>query len=245
MKRIHILFVLSLALLAAVSCLKSKNTMNYTADISFEDDALEFDPVDSTCFLPFINVGNLIGFDALLNAQEDGLLGGFCLCRGVNPVLDGTAAKTQYHCIAHPYVSGEKTFAVFYQSEAMPENHIIFNIPNANSFIAPRGVMLNNTHNFVQTVTGAGGFSENKFVAGDWAAITFTGYLDGKETGSASLRMAEFLAEEENVVTEWTLLDLSALGHVDRIDVALTSSRPGAFRYVCIDHLNLSVSLVY
>ena len=245
MKRIHILFALALTLFASVSCLKSKNTMNYTTDISFEDDALEFDPVDSTFFSSFLNVGNLVGFEALLNEEETVMLGGFCLCRGVDPVLDGSAAKTQYHCIAHPYLNGEKTFSVFYQSGEMPENHIIFNVPNENSFIAPRGVMINNTHNFVQAVTGAGGLTDNKFEAGDWAAVTFTGYLNGEETGTASLRMAEFLADEEKVVTEWKQLDLSALGHVDKIDISLTSSRPGAFRYVCLDHLNLSISLVY
>jgi hypothetical protein len=245
MKHIHTLLILSLTLFAAVSCLNSKNSQQLTMDVSFEDDALEFDPVDSTCFHPFVAFANLVGFSAVLDDEEENLLGGFVICRGVDPTLTGEAAKTAFHCISHPYLKTEKTFAVFRQSTEMPETHITFNVPNEQSSFTPRGVMLNNTHDFVQMAKLGDGLSGNKFTDGDWAEVTFTGYKNGVETGSATQKMAEFAGAKEEVLTEWTLLDLSPLGSVDRIDVTLTSSRENAFRLVCLDHLNLSISLVF
>ena len=192
MKKIKLIFVLAVTLLAAVSCLKSTNKQNFTWDVSFEEEGLKFHADDSTCFNSFVSFGNLIGFSAVVSGEEnENLLGGFGICRGVDPTLTGTAAKTPYHCFAHPYLENEKTFAVFRQSGNMPEEQIIFNIPSAQSTISPRGVMLCNTHNFIQIAKLGNGFGEGKFTSGDWAEVKFTGSLNGAETGSVSFRMAD------------------------------------------------------
>lgn len=246
MKRIKLIFVLAVTLLAAVSCLKSTNKQNFTWDVSFEEEGLKFHADDSTCFNSFVSFGNLIGFSAVVSGEEnENLLGGFGLCRGVDPTLTGTAAKTPYHCFTHPYLENEKTFAVFRQSGNMPEEQIIFNIPSAQSTISPRGVMLCNTHNFIQIAKLGNGFGEGKFTSGDWAEVKFTGSLNGAETGSVSFRMADFSGGKEEIVEEWTLVDLSPLGSVDKIDISLSSSRENVFQVVCLDHVNLSCSLVF
>ena len=246
MKKIKLIFVLAVTLLAAVSCLKSTNKQNFTWDVSFEEEGLKFHADDSTCFNSFVSFGNLIGFSAVVSGEEnENLLGGFGLCRGVDPTLTGTAAKTPYHCFAHPYLENEKTFAVFRQSGNMPEEQIIFNIPSAQSTISPRGVMLCNTHNFIQIAKLGNGFGEGKFTSGDWAEVKFTGSLNGAETGSVSFRMADFSGGKEEIVEEWTLVDLSPLGSVDKIDISLSSSRENVFQVVCLDHVNLSCSLVF
>ncbi len=246
MKRIKLIFVLAVTLLAAVSCLKSTNKQNFIWDVSFEEEGLKFHADDSTCFNSFVSFGNLIGFSAVVSGEEnENLLGGFGLCRGVDPTLTGTAAKTPYHCFAHPYLENEKTFAVFRQSGNMPEEQIIFNIPSAQSTISPRGVMLCNTHNFIQIAKLGNGFGEGKFTSGDWAEVKFTGSLNGAETGSVSFRMADFSGGKEEIVEEWTLVDLSPLGSVDKIDISLSSSRENVFQVVCLDHVNLSCSLVF
>jgi hypothetical protein len=246
MKRIKLIFVLAVTLLAAVSCLKSTNKQNFTWDVSFEEEGLKFHADDSTCFNSFVSFGNLIGFSAVVSGEEnENLLGGFGICRGVDPTLTGTAAKTPYHCFAHPYLENEKTFAVFRQSGNMPEEQIIFNIPSAQSTISPRGVMLCNTHNFIQIAKLGNGFGEGKFTSGDWAEVKFTGSLNGAETGSVSFRMADFSGGKEEIVEEWTLVDLSPLGSVDKIDISLSSSRENVFQVVCLDHVNLSCSLVF
>lgn len=246
MKRIKLIFVLAVTLLAAVSCLKSTNKQNFTWDVSFEEEGLKFHADDSTCFNSFVSFGNLIGFSAVVSGEEnENLLGGFGLCRGVDPTLTGTAAKTPYHCFAHPYLENEKTFAVFRQSGNMPEEQIIFNIPSVQSTISPRGVMLCNTHNFIQIAKLGNGFGEGKFTSGDWAEVKFTGSLNGAETGSVSFRMADFSGGKEEIVEEWTLVDLSPLGSVDKIDISLSSSRENVFQVVCLDHVNLSCSLVF
>ena len=246
MKKIKLIFVLAVTLLAAVSCLKSTNKQNFTWDVSFEEEGLKFHADDSTCFNSFVSFGNLIGFSAVVSGEEnENLLGGFGICRGVDPTLTGTAAKTPYHCFAHPYLENEKTFAVFRQSGNMPEEQIIFNIPSAQSTISPRGVMLCNTHNFIQIAKLGNGFGEGKFTSGDWAEVKFTGSLNGAETGSVSFRMADFSGGKEEIVEEWTLVDLSPLGSVDKIDISLSSSRENVFQVVCLDHVNLSCSLVF
>ena len=246
MKKFKLLSVLAVTLLAAVSCLKSTNKQNFTWDVSFEEEGLKFHADDRTCFNSFVSFGNLIGFSAVVSGEEnENLLGGFGICRGVDPTLTGTAAKTPYHCFAHPYLENEKTFAVFRQSGNMPEKQIIFNIPSAQSTISPRGVMLCNTHNFIQIAKLGNGFGEGKFTSGDWAEVKFTGSLNGAETGSVSFRMADFSGGKEEIVEEWTLVDLSPLGSVDKIDISLSSSRENVFQVVCLDHVNLSCSLVF
>ena len=246
MKKFKLLSVLAVTLLAAVSCLKSTNKQNFTWDVSFEEEGLKFHADDCTCFNSFVSFGNLIGFSAVVSGEEnENLLGGFGICRGVDPTLTGTAAKTPYHCFAHPYLENEKTFAVFRQSGNMPEKQIIFNIPSAQSTISPRGVMLCNTHNFIQIAKLGNGFGEGKFTSGDWAEVKFTGSLNGAETGSVSFRMADFSGGKEEIVEEWTLVDLSPLGSVDKIDISLSSSRENVFQVVCLDHVNLSCSLVF
>ena len=246
MKKIKLIFVLAVTLFAAVSCLKSTNKQNFTWDVSFEEEGLKFHADDSTCFNSFVSFGNLIGFSAVVSGEEnENLLGGFGLCRGVDPTLTGTAAKTPYHCFAHPYLENEKTFTVFRQSGNMPEEQIIFNIPSAQSTISPRGVMLCNTHNFIQVAKLGNGFGEGRFTSGDWAEVKFTGSLNGAETGSVSFRMADFSGGKEEIVEECTLVDISPLGSVDKIDISLSSSRENVFQFVCLDHVNLSCSLVF
>ena len=243
-----IALILMIAILPmAVSCLKSSSRQSIQFDCSFEaSDEMVFDPVDSTCFSPYFVTANLVSFGAKLSEDGKSLEGGFGLCQGVDPKIGDFAAKTPLHCISKPYSTGEKTFAVFRQSGNMPEDgHIFINIPNEESMIMPQTVLINNTHNFVVAVRQGNGLAGGKFASGDWAAITFKGYRHGTETGSASLRLADYEHFADSVVTKWTELNLHSLGSADRIDITLTSSREDMVEYVCLDHMKFSCTLVY
>ena len=230
------------ALPVAISCLSSSKNRNYYSfklDTSFENIGVQFDVTDSTVFAElFVPDGAPIGYFGKVSQDNGAFLGGFALCRGVDPVVENVhPVKTMLHCIAHPYYQEEKTFAVFRDGEEMPEYHIAMSLSNDESYVAPQSVLLNNTNAFVNQVRcGKGLDNSTMFQEGDWAAVTFTGFLKDAKTGEASLRMADFDAFRDSVVTTWTPLDLSPLGKVDRIEIALTSSRPGALKYVCLDH---------
>ena len=62
----------------------------------------------------------------------------------------------------------------------------------------------------------AGGFTEE-----DYFLLTITGSLEGKATGSVEF----YLAKGQNIVENWTYVDLSTLGKVDAINFALSSTK--------------------
>ena len=64
--------------------------------------------------------------------------------------------------------------------------------------------------------TVAGGFTED-----DYFLLTITGSLAGTATGSVEF----YLAKGQNIVENWTYVDLSALGKVDEIRFALSSTK--------------------
>lgn len=64
--------------------------------------------------------------------------------------------------------------------------------------------------------TVAGGFTDE-----DYFLLTITGSLENKETGSVEF----YLAKGQNIVENWTYVDLSALGKVDAIRFALSSTK--------------------
>ena len=246
MKHFRTMVLLAAAVLAASSCLKSSSRQNFQLNCSFEDAGLEFKVSDSTFIQPFFAVGNLVGFSAKVSGEEDyNLEGGFALCRGVDPVVDGHASKTQLHCIAHPLPKSDQTFGVFRESPSMPDSHISFNIPNSQSSILPQSVMLNNTHNFVEAVKNGTSLADGPFKKGDWAAVSFKGYFAGKATGTATLRLADYDTFADSVVTSWTPLNLGVLGNVDKIDVSISSSRPDIVKYFCFDHMVFNCTFVF
>lgn len=59
--------------------------------------------------------------------------------------------------------------------------------------------------------------------------VTFTGYLSGKKSGYVAFNLVD--------VKEWTEVDLSPLGRVDRLEVSMSGKPSSTPFYVCLDNL--------
>ncbi len=78
------------------------------------------------------------------------------------------------------------------------------------------------------------------FADGDWFKLTITGYRGGVETQSVDFYLADFRNGQDSIVTDWTWVDLTALGVVDAVEFALSSSDNGMYgmntpAYFCMD----------
>ncbi len=82
-------------------------------------------------------------------------------------------------------------------------------------------------------------FAGEPFAEGDYFTLTITGSLNGT---AVNAKVDFDLARGTNIVTDWTYVDLSALGQVDELHFALSGSRTGDWglntpTYFCIDNL--------
>lgn len=64
---------------------------------------------------------------------------------------------------------------------------------------------------------------------GENPAVKFVGYLSGKESGKVAFSLVD--------VKEWTEVDLSPLGRVDRVEVVMSGKPSSTPFYVCLDNL--------
>lgn len=85
------------------------------------------------------------------------------------------------------------------------------------------GFFINNTAYDVNSMTQGDGYAK-KFTAEDWFKLTITASLNGADVNA---QVVVELAAEGKYINEWTYVDLSALGEVDAIKFALSSSDTG------------------
>ena len=101
------------------------------------------------------------------------------------------------------------------------------------------GMYVNNSVYAYESMTKGDAFAGDPFGADDWFLLTIGGALEGKAIDAT---VTFYLAKGTNIVSDWTYVDLSALGKIDQLTFALTGSRTGDFglntpAYFCIDNL--------
>jgi hypothetical protein len=84
-----------------------------------------------------------------------------------------------------------------------------------------------------------------KNFANDWFKVTITGYLNNVQTSSVDYYLADFRNGKSFISRSWNKVDVSALGKVDKVTFAFSSSDNGAFgmntpAYVCIDDIEFT-----
>ena len=100
------------------------------------------------------------------------------------------------------------------------------------------GMYVCNTAWVVDAILNGDGMSEGAFGTSDWFLLTVTAALEGKATNT---KVDFYLAKDGKYINEWTFVDLSALGKVDEIHFALSSSKNNDYgmttpAYFCIDN---------
>ena len=81
------------------------------------------------------------------------------------------------------------------------------------------------------------------FQPGDRLTLKATGYLKGAKTGEASMLLADFSAQKDSIVCNWTAFDLSKLGVFDAIDFDLSSTKEEVPGYFCMDHFTAQITI--
>ena len=84
----------------------------------------------------------------------------------------------------------------------------------------------------------------------DWFKLTIKGYNNGTFTDSVEFYLADFRFADNSqdyIIKQWTEVDLTALGNIDSLSFALSSSDNGAYgmntpAYFCIDDITLGTA---
>ena len=132
-------------------------------------------------------------------------------------------------------------FAVFCQTEDMPEKHIEFWPLSGNyaSTYSIKSALVNNTVEVADSVRSV-------FVPGNKLVLEARGYLKGKEVGTkAEIVLADITGAKDSIVSSWTRFDLSGLGAVDNVKFSIATVPDGLDvpKVVCIDDVIANYSL--
>lgn len=241
-----IFFMLSAALVAAVSCsveggyseqYQYVSTFDYSESIydkEFGSDSLYFDENQKM---------GIVYYDLAFChkvADDKSFKGGFLLSY---LKAAGLGEKPKDHVVNSYKVAGPpmeggilNTYAVFTQNndpQLMPEHDVTFLSQQYGTFKVS-SCWVNNTEEVYEAV-------KEKFENGDKLVLTATGYLDGRMTGSAEIN----LALPDTTIYNWTKFDLEKLGSVDAIDFELYSSRSDLPQAFCLDELTGLINIEY
>lgn len=147
----------------------------------------------------------------------------------------------QYSVFASGGAMNSKQFALIFENGTVTiekNEHGNFNI---------NSLMLNNsTYTYLGLKNGQyGGSSARKFGANDWFKVIIIGSLNNVETGKVEYYLADFRNGKSFILDNWSKVDVSSLGDVDKLQFEFASSDTGDYGvntpvYVCVDNIEFS-----
>lgn len=247
MKRYFILFFLVLF----VSCNSSKENVYTTNAVCTFDysDAAELTGADGVYFDKYFLGSGVLAFCNKVQAGE--FLGGCALVGLSDDTLEeGHVAEPL--CAFGGGCNNSKYYVTIKfdpSPSAMPEHLIVF-MQSDHGRLSPVSCKINNTNRMVNIASFGlpahdGEAPIPPFADGDYLKVRI---YSTSGTARVSDKYVEFtLAEHSNgalsVCKEWTEVDLSSLGNIENIDVALTSNRSDLPMAFCIDNFALAATI--
>ena len=249
MKRI---FFLIAALALVMSCMeKSTYTKSYTVPATFEFSVINYSDMfggDSLYFDTKYKVGigwDLLAFYHQVGKETSEFEGGFMMSYLEMPASGVTngLSNNEYRAYMKPVKAGQKnTYLVFNQTDSMPEHDMGFSFVKsqwATGTCVMSSCQVNNTVAVAKAV-------DEQFGPGDKMVLKAKGYLEGAETATAEIMLAEKTTSKDSIVSTWTVFDLSKLGSIDKVDFEiLIPEGMDIPATVCIDNVVANVSLAY
>ncbi len=235
----------AMAAMMLTSCLdNSKYYASSQLEIVFDNfrDLGGFDSADQEiCVRPFC-VGPIYFYNIITDDVDPQFVGGTAIAR-----LADTTLFTRTTPLPHMTVWGNpadkesvaySNYYVIYRddSDTLKVPVCAFNYIYAQvGACAISSVEVNNTiENVASAMDANPNFAYND---GDWLKVSFTTYLKEKFYEPVELYLVDFRDSQKKVVTEWTKVDLSAMGNMEYMKVEVTSNREDAPRYVCLDNI--------
>ena len=157
-------------------------------------------------------------------------------CSSLTDKTDADILTNQYSVYANSGANGSKKFAVAFVEETSDFKF------DAGTEKTIQSVMVNNSTCTYLALKDGNGFSK-AFKAGNWFKLTFTGYnAQGNKTGTKEFYLADFRSGKTYICSDWTKVELSSLGKVNKIEISLSSTDKGDYgmntpAYVCLDNL--------
>lgn len=164
-----------------------------------------------------------------------GLYGGMFAC-GFGPSNHVTDAG-YYSSVSLNGLEGDSaTYMVGYYSDYIgTQEHNVIRKQDNSSFY-PQGVYVNNSSAAYAYLNGS------SFPSDGWLTIEAKGFdAEGNQTGISTL----YLAQQEEVVSQWTYMDLSSLGECNKLIFSLSTNDNSGYgmnppAYFCIDAFTYS-----
>ncbi len=189
---------------------------------------------DGNYYLTYTN--NSLAFDAI------GLYGGTFACGFGLSNHTNLATDQYYTSISLSGIEGpDSTYITGYYSDfAGTLEHNVIRQENDEPFF-PKGVYVNNS------VAAYNHIISSAFPSNGWFSLTAIGYnSNGDTTASSTIFLADYRIKNE-VIKDWTWLDLTALGECSKIIIKLNSNDDSGFgmnvpSYFCLDHFVYSLS---
>lgn len=153
---------------------------------------------------------------------------------GYSNVQDSTTPGWGNQYAARPGTghNGSANYAIGYQPYV---GNFEISLGGASNFVG-RGLQVANTTYVALDMQNGSGFSK-KFggangTDADWFRLTVRGLLGSLETGAVDFYLADFRftnSVDDYILSSWAFVDLTALGTVDKLRFALTSSDTGSY----------------
>lgn len=139
--------------------------------------------------------------------------------------------------------NGSERFAIVYCAENImgPDYTSAITFPTATEKTVDHLYVTNSTYAVLSMLNGDS-FAK-KFADGDWFKLTVTGYnKDGGQIGTVDFYLADYRNGKSDIIQQWTKLDLTSLGAVNKLTFTLSSSDTGTYgmntpAYFCMDDI--------
>jgi len=164
---------------------------------------------------------------------------GFSVSNNTDKTTEGM--DNQYSVYGNGGVGGSEKFAIVYDGwyDGATFEKPFCKFPAGQEFKF-KGLWINNATYVVLDVKNGSAFTK-KFTDGDWFKIIITGYNSaGNKTAAVEFYLADFRNGKNFICSDWTFVNLSVLGKVNKLGFAFDSSDKGAYgvntpQYACID----------
>lgn len=169
---------------------------------------------------------------------------GFTVSNNTNMQTPGSV--NQYSVYAKGGAKDSKKFALGYYDSYNAGAGKAGAIPTVtfSKKVNPLNVWINNnTYAFLWWVKGEGGYGTTGIPKKVDAVLSMKGYADGSLKKEVTFKLVD--EEKGLVVKEWTNVDLTPLGWVDKIEFHYTCENEMAPAYFCIDNLAVATELNY
>ncbi len=167
---------------------------------------------------------------------------GFAVSNKTDETTPGMA--NQYSVYAASGAGGSAKFAVACEFEGA-----VVEFAEGEAYEMEYAYINNSTYVYLAIKDGNDGFGAVKgpFETGDWFRLTATGYdAEGGKTAEKEIYLADYRNGKTFIMSEWTKVDLSSLGKVNKVAFTLWSTDTGDFGgteymntpgYFCLDNL--------